>query len=519
LQATATDNAAAVALLRQIATQTIGRPVAPIAGAATTYPVTMRDAALQAGTIETIPLYVRGAGPLQLTLYTVSGPLLTRVATYTANLTSAEAGTNVNLTPARFGVSSIPIAAGQVAQVYGPNVLAVTATVADGTGWSTTGGAGAATITNPVWSTSARVELGLNIKYTTQPVTAAAFNALQTSVAALSSLQATAADNAAAVGLLRQVAYQTIGRTVPPIDGTAVSQPGVLLRDQVPVDCELDSLPVFVKAATTFSLYRYALLAGVYTRVNTGYVATFTSAEVGTVVTLNAARFGVTSLPFKAGEFIQLSGSGAWPVTAVAADGAGWSTSAGLGATTITNPVWSTGARLELGITFKYTTQPVTAAAFTALQATASANALAVASLQAAVNSNGAAIAKLQKAMVQRIGRTATPTAGTGVANAAGVLLRDATGQDCAFGKLLIKPAGSGAFKMTRYLPNGTTLNRVATYTATIDAGEVGTDVVLTPARFGQTAINLVAGEILQIPGTGFLPLTAGVAADGTGWS
>ncbi len=490
--------------------QIIGRPITPVSGtAASSSGILMGDPVGQACTLTSIVFVARATGTFTLNRYTKSGTTYTKVATYTASVSATGPTT---LTPASFGQTSIGLNAADYLQVSGNSMWDLTsATTADGAGWSITGALSAATISNPSFSAAGRMEIQINLAF--QNLTGAAFQTAQSQIAAM---QPTVSSNAVAVALLYSTLTQVIGRPVTPVSGTGVSQGQVLMRDVVANTGVLGSI-VFVALTTgTFTLVRYSVSGSTYTKI-ASYTATVSAAGL---TTLTPSSFGQTSIPLNAGEAIQVSGSMMWGVTATTADGTGWSTSGSLGASTISSPSWSTGARLEIQINCAYQAQTVTAAALTALQATAAANAAAITALQATATDNAAGVALLRQSGAQIIGRPSTPITGSAASQPA-VLFRDvvnASAISASLTSVVAFPLVAGTYTLVRYSVSGTTYTKVATYTATIAAGEVGTAVTLTPARFGQTAIPLNPGEAIQVSGGSMMPVTTGTA-DGLGWS
>ncbi len=156
--------------------QTIGRPVDPIDGSASSDVFfVFEDAIARSGALQSLKLFVKAAGAVTIARYTRSGSVFTRVAAATFNATSTGLQT---FTSAHFGV--FEVAVGEYIGLVGYGVFSYTVAAADGSGWRQFPYGSSGTSATVITNTRLQVQWVLSGKQ--QIVTADSFVALQNSV-------------------------------------------------------------------------------------------------------------------------------------------------------------------------------------------------------------------------------------------------------------------------------------------------------------------------------------------------
>jgi hypothetical protein len=372
----AVSNSVTAALANLIATgtQQLGRPIDPITGtAASAAAVLLHDPIADSGygglaayVVGSLKIFQLAAGALTLYRYTKSGTTYTKGTTVgTATLVAGNNNTSVTLTGLDFGLltSDIPVALGEYLVLSAASKWALnSATTADGTGFAAVDPSGAS-ISNPTFVTTNRLQIQVNIKWSYQVVSATTFQAQQAAVAAM---QTNVTADTAAVALLKQTVPQQIGRPVDPIDASAVGVNTIIMAIQVAADSVLKSWKFFAHANGNVRLARATKSGTDYTiQALTNLVAVTTGAQA--LLASGGGDLGVFN--FLAGDYIALVNC-AGVVTlggSTVDDSGGYSYSNTAGTTVgavISNPTPLLNNRLEVQFNLEATSQLVTAANF-----------------------------------------------------------------------------------------------------------------------------------------------------------
>lgn len=354
-KASADRSATAVALLsKEVATQTIGRPVDPVAGqAASNLTFVWLTPVASDGKLSQVKLTAGINAQVSVARYTRAGSAVTRVAVSAPM--DVVAGLNT-LTLTDFAVTAgeclaiVPSAAG-VISFTGNN------TPADGDGWAQIGPNAPLSTTLGGTVVNQRIEVGFALTTPSQTVTAQAF-AQVSEAAATASAKANSHDTA--IAALKAPVTQTIGRSSDPATGLNASQNTFVWLDAATVSGQVQ-VKAFCMVAGTIRLVRYSRADNTVTR---------TALSASYALTPGLNTINITDVAAVVGELLGFvtSAAGVVAYKTGAADGAGWVQIGSSPPLSVTiNPIAS--PRIEASFTVTDQQQVVTGDAFKALQA------------------------------------------------------------------------------------------------------------------------------------------------------
>ncbi|BBD98053.1 hypothetical protein SAMIE_1015540 [Sphingobium amiense] len=342
---------AQLALLQGEITQTVGILRTPESGTGVSNSMFIwADQMAHDGYLNELRLFAVGTGTLRLARYSRIANEVTREQQVMIPITSTGLKT---LTAADFGLFTLK--AGEHIALYGPGVFTSKVETQAGLGWWAVN-ADANPRTVGAATTNIQLHVAFDVRQAIQTVTSDRILALEAQGADHEVRLATAEDIA---DKLFANDVQEVGRRVPPVDGSLVSDSHFIWNAPMRGNGTLTEVQIFVKEAGTFTLVRWSRVDNTVTRRD---VRTFTLPAGSAVLT--PGDFGGT-MPFLAGEYVGLHGP--FVSTPGAVDDGGWfNVVNGVDVRTIGAPV--TSNRLEASFKFAQNYQVVTAERFRELE-------------------------------------------------------------------------------------------------------------------------------------------------------